>query len=437
MHEINPNVSYTGAEITKLKTYLVATIQRELEQNPPAPAERRLVIENYLKQVLTDPKLRMPHSMQEQFFRVIMDEIDGYGPIQPFIDNPEVTEVMVNRANRVYIEQDGKLLRTGVQFDNDEHVLRVIERIVLPLGRRIDADNPYVDARLPDGSRVNAIIPPVAIDGPAITIRKFARERYGVKDLIEFKSITASMAEFLKACVVAKLNIVISGGTGSGKTTLLNILSSYIPEEERIVSIEDAAELQLHQDHVVRLETKTANVDGEGEVNIRALVRNSLRMRPDRIVVGEVRGGEALDMLQALNTGHGGSLTTIHANSPRDALSRLETLVLMAGLDLPVNVIRQQIASAVDVIVQENRFTDGSRKIINITEVGGMEGNVIVTTDVFKFEQSGIGPDGKIIGEYKPTGIRPLFMGRLEKAGFKLGASIFFQEKGNQFSGRR
>jgi pilus assembly protein CpaF len=437
MHEINPNVSYTGAEITKLKTYLVATIQRELEQNPPAPAERRLVIENYLKQVLTDPKLRMPHSMQEQFFRVIMDEIDGYGPIQPFIDNPEVTEVMVNRANRVYIEQDGKLLRTGVQFDNDEHVLRVIERIVLPLGRRIDADNPYVDARLPDGSRVNAIIPPVAIDGPAITIRKFARERYGVKDLIEFKSITASMAEFLKACVVAKLNIVISGGTGSGKTTLLNILSSYIPEEERIVSIEDAAELQLHQDHVVRLETKTANVDGEGEVNIRALVRNSLRMRPDRIVVGEVRGGEALDMLQALNTGHGGSLTTVHANSPRDALSRLETLVLMAGLDLPVNVIRQQIASAVDVIVQENRFTDGSRKVINITEVGGMEGNVIVTTDVFKFEQSGIGPDGKIIGEYKPTGIRPLFMGRLEKAGFKLGASIFFQEKGNQFSGRR
>jgi pilus assembly protein CpaF len=245
------------------------------------------------------------------------------------------------------------------------------------------------------------------------------------------------MAEFLKSCVVAKLKIVISGGTGSGKTTLLNILSSNIPEEERIVSIEDAAELQLHQDHVVRLETKAPNVDGEGEVNVRALVRNSLRMRPDRIVVGEVRGGEALDMLQALNTGHGGSLTTIHANSPRDALSRLETLVLMAGLDLPISVIRQQIASAVDVIVQESRFTDGTRKITSITEVGGMEGNVIVTTDIFKFEQSGIALDGKILGEYKPTGIRPLFMGRLEKAGFKLGASIFFKERGNQLSGKR
>jgi pilus assembly protein CpaF len=437
MDEINSNVSYTGAEISRLKSYLITMIHRELEQNPPAPAERRQVIENYLKQLLTDPKLRLSQHIQQEFFRVIMDEIEGYGPIQPFIDDPDVTEVMVNRANRVYIEQDGKLLRTGAQFDNDQHVLRVIERIVLPLGRRIDADNPYVDARLPDGSRVNAIIPPVAIDGPAITIRKFARERYGVGELIEFNSITKGMAEFLKACVVSKLNIVISGGTGSGKTTLLNILSSYIPEEERIVSIEDAAELQLHQDHVVRLETKPPNVDGEGQVDIRALVRNSLRMRPDRIIVGEVRGGEALDMLQALNTGHGGSLTTIHANSPRDALSRLETLVLMAGLDLPVNVIRQQIASAVDVIVQEARFTDGSRKVTNITEVGGMEGNVIVTTDVFKFEQSGIAPDGKIIGEYKPTGIRPLFMGRLEKAGFKLGASIFFQEKGNQYPQRR
>lgn len=437
MEEINPNMNYTGAEISKLQSYITTSIQRELEKQPPAPGERKQTIEKYLKQAISNPKLRLPQSIQQQLFRVILDEIDGYGPIQPFIDNPEITEVMVNRANRVYIEQDGKLIRTGARFDNDDHVLRVIERIVLPLGRHIDADSPYVDARLPDGSRVNAIIPPVAIDGPAITIRKFARERYGVDDLIEFGSITGSMAEFLKACVVAKLNIVISGGTGSGKTTLLNILSGYIPEEERIVSIEDAAELQLHQDHVIRLETKAPNIDGVGEVDIRALVRNSLRMRPDRIVVGEVRGGEALDMLQALNTGHGGSLTTIHANTPRDALSRLETLVLMAGLDLPVNVIRQQIASAVDVIVQQTRFTDGSRKVVNITEVGGMEGNVIVTTDVFKFEQSGIAPDGKILGECKPTGIRPLFMERLEKAGFSLGASIFFQERGNQYPGRR
>jgi pilus assembly protein CpaF len=332
---------------------------------------------------------------------------------------------MVNGPNQVYTERKGKLTLTNVKFEDDDHVLRIIERIILPLGRRVDPDSPTVDARLPDGSRVNAVIPPVAIDGPSITIRKFFTEKLTIEQLIEFGSITRKMAEFVRACVIARLNIVISGGTGSGKTTTLNILSGYIPEDERIVTIEDAAELQLHQEHVVRMETKSPNIDGSGAVNIRDLVRNSLRMRPDRIVVGECRGGEALDMLQAMNTGHDGSLTTVHANSPRDALSRLETLSLMSGLDMPLGVIREQIASAVDLIVQQSRLKDGSRKITNITEVAGMEGNTIVMTDIFKFEQTGVGPNGKIMGELKPTGIRPLFIGRLEAAGFKLGAEVF------------
>jgi len=295
----------------------------------------------------------------------------------------------------------------------------------LPLGRFVDPDNPTVDARLPDGSRVNAVVPPVAIDGPCITIRKFSKDKLGINDLIDFGSITDKMAEFIRACVLARLNIIISGGTGSGKTTLLNVMSSYIPENERIITIEDAAELQLQQDHVLRLETKSANVDGRGAVTIRELVRNSLRMRPDRIVVGEVRGGEALDMLQAMNTGHDGSLTTIHSNSPRDALARLETLVLMAGMDLPLKVVRQQIASAVDLIVQQTRLKDGTRKVTAVTEVAGMEGDTVVLTDVFKFEQTGVTTDGKVLGALKPTGIRPLFSTRLEAAGFKLGADVF------------
>jgi pilus assembly protein CpaF len=332
---------------------------------------------------------------------------------------------MVNGPKSVYVEKKGQLQKSQVVFDDDNHVLQIIDRIILPLGRRIDADSPTVDARLPDGSRVNAVIPPVAIDGPSITIRKFSKEKLGINNLIDFGSITEKMAEFLRACVLAHLNIIISGGTGSGKTTLLNVLSSYIPDGERIVTIEDAAELQLQQDHVLRMETKPANVDGRGAVTIRDLVRNSLRMRPDRIVVGEVRGGEALDMLQAMNTGHDGSLTTVHANSPRDAIARLETLVLMAGMDLPLKVVRQQIASAVDVIVQQTRLKDGTRKVTAITEVAGMEGDTVVLTDVFKFEQTGVSTDGKVIGDLKPTGIRPLFSQRLEAAGFKLGADVF------------
>lgn len=349
----------------------------------------------------------------------------GLGPAQPFLDDPQVTEIMINGAKRVYVEKKGIIYKTDVQFENDQQVLRLIERVVHPLGRRIDVDHPAVDARLPDGSRFNAVIPPVAIDGPSVTIRKFSRERLTVEKLIEFGSLTPAVAEFLQACVVARLNIVISGGTGSGKTTLLNILSSFIPEHERIVTIEDAAELQLHQEHVVRLETKPPDLEGKGEVRIRDLVRNALRMRPDRIVVGECRGGEALDMLQAMNTGHDGSLTTIHANTPRDALSRLETLTLMAGMDLPLRIVREQIASAVDLIIQVSRLRDGSRKVTQVTEVVGMEGDTIVLTDIFKFTEVGSDQDGKVLGELKPTGMRPLFIQRLELAGFKLRPEVF------------
>ncbi|HEX6034409.1 MAG TPA: CpaF family protein, partial [Anaerolineales bacterium] len=343
----------------------------------------------------------------------------------------------VNGPKKVFIEKKGKLTKSAITFDDDDHVLRVIDRIILPLGRRVDADTPTVDARLPDGSRVNAVIRPVSIDGPSITIRKFKKDKLSIQQLINFGSLTPQMAEFVRACVLAHLNIVISGGTGSGKTTLLNVLSSYIPEEERIITIEDAAELQLQQDHVLRMETKVANTDGRGAVSIRDLVRNSLRMRPDRIVVGECRGGEALDMLQAMNTGHDGSLTTLHANSPRDAISRMETMVLMAGMDLPLKVVRQQISSAVDLIIQQSRLKDGSRKVTAITEVVGMEGDVVVLTDIFKFEQTGTAEGGKIVGELKATGIRPIFSPRLEAAGLKLGAEIFMPPGGINLHPRR
>ncbi len=414
-----------GVELNKLRRYLVDAISQAFESNPPPVRKRREFAEQMLQQAYARTKLRLPDTLRAQLFRDVLDEMLGFGPIQPLLDDDAVTEVMVNGPNNVYVERGGRLIKTDVTFRDDDHVLQVIDRIILPLGRRIDPDNPTVDARLPDGSRVNAVIPPVAIDGPSITIRKFAKDKLTVEQLIEFGSLTRDMAEFLRACVVGRLNIVISGGTGSGKTTLLNVLSGFIPSDERIVTIEDAAELQLHQDHVVRLETKPPNVDGRGAVTIRDLVRNSLRMRPDRIIVGEVRGGEALDMLQAMNTGHDGSLTTAHANSPRDALSRLETMALMAGLDMPLKVIREQIASAVDVIVQQSRLRDGSRRVTYITEVAGMEGDTVVMTDIFKFEQTAIGEDGKVIGELKPTGIRPLFSERLQAAGFKLTPQMF------------
>lgn len=435
---MNPaSPSQHAGELARLKSHLINMISRELENNPRLTDDRRKVVSQLLHQAYNGLKINLPITLRDQLFREIMDELLGFGILQPLLDDPEISEVMVNGAKKVYIEKHGKIIKTNITFEDDAAVMRIIEKIILPLGRRVDPDSPTVDARLPDGSRVNAVIPPVAIDGPSITIRKFQKEKLSVEDLIRFGSLTPTMAEFIRACVMARLNIIISGGTGSGKTTLLNVLSSFIPEEERIVTIEDAAELKLQQEHVVRLETKPANIEGKGMVTVRDLVRNSLRMRPDRIIVGEVRGGEALDMLQAMNTGHDGSLTTLHANSPRDAISRLETMCLMAGMDLPIRVIREQIASAIDMIIQQTRLKDGSRKITSITEIAGMEGETVVMTDIFKFQQTGIDPQGKVIGELKPTGIRPLFMPRLEAAGFRLGPEVFGADLSSMVGRRR
>lgn len=420
----------TSADLLKFKRYLVENVSRSMEGEPLQLGDRAEIIKQRLGEIYAQSRVNLPEDMRRHLFHEIVDEFTGFGPIQPLLDDPDVSEVMVNGPKKVFIEKNGRLTKSGITFDDDEHVMRIIDRIILPLGRRVDADSPTVDARLPDGSRVNAVIRPVSIDGPCITIRKFKKDKLKVEDLIRFGSLTKNMGDFLRACVHAHLNIVVSGGTGSGKTTLLNVLSSFIPETDRIVTIEDAAELQLQQDHVLRLETKVANIDGRGAVTIRDLVRNSLRMRPDRIVVGECRGGETLDMLQAMNTGHDGSLTTLHANSPRDALSRMETMVLMAGVDLPVKVVRQQISSAIDLIIQQTRLKDGSRKVTAITEVAGMEGETIVLTDIFKFEQTGLGKDGQILGELKATGIRPIFGPRLEAAGFKLSGEIFMPPGG-------
>jgi pilus assembly protein CpaF len=427
----------TSADMLKFKAYLVENVSRSMEGESLILGDRAAIIKERLNEVYVQTKVNLPDDMRKHLFNEILDEFTGFGPIQPLLDDPDVSEVMVNGPNKVFIEKGGRLTKSGVTFDDDDHVLRIIDRIILPLGRRVDADSPAVDARLPDGSRVNAVIRPVSIDGPCITIRKFKKDKLSIDDLVKFDSLTKNMGEFLNACVHAHLNIVVSGGTGSGKTTLLNVLSSFIPEHERIVTIEDAAELQLQQDHVLRLETKVPNVDGRGAVTIRDLVRNSLRMRPDRIVVGECRGGETLDMLQAMNTGHDGSLTTLHANSPRDALSRMETMVLMSGMDLPLKVVRQQISSAVDLIVQQTRLKDGSRKVTAITEVAGMEGETVVLTDVFKFEQTGIGEGGKVLGELRATGIRPIFGPRLEAAGFKLSGDLFMPSGGFGGGSRR
>jgi pilus assembly protein CpaF len=368
----------------------------------------------------------VPRNERTRIISEIIDEVLGLGPIEPLLKDDTVTEVMVNRYNQVYVERNGLLALTDVHFRDDIHVMHIIEKIVSPLGRRIDESSPMVDARLPDGSRVNAIIPPLALTGPTLTIRKFSRDPFKVNDLVDLETLTQEMADLLKACVEGKLNIIISGGTGSGKTTTLNVLSSFIPADERIVTIEDAAELQLRQEHIVTLEARPANIEGRGAVTIRDLVRNSLRMRPDRIVVGEVRSGEALDMLQAMNTGHEGSMTTGHANSPRDMLSRLETMVLMAGMELPVRAIREQIASAIDLVIQQSRLRDGSRKITHLTEVQGMEGDVITMQDIFIFDQTGRDANGKILGRFKPTGIRPKFIEKLLSNGIKLPADLFW-----------
>lgn len=420
-----PAQSSLQIDLVKLKAHLIGAITRQLESNPPPAREHRRMVQQYLEQAYQSTKLKLSGTIRDQLYHEVLDELLGFGPLQPLLDDPEISEVMVNGPSKVYIEKKGKITRTNVSFEDDYHVMRIIDRIILPLGRRIDTDIPTVDARLPDGSRVNAAIPPVAIDGPCITIRKFQKDKLSFEQLIELGSITANMVELLRACVIGRLNLLISGGTGSGKTTLLNILSGFIPAEERIVTIEDAAELQLQQDHVVRMETKPANVDGRFAVTTRDLVKNSLRMRPDRIVVGEVRGGEALDMLQAMNTGHDGSLTTVHANSPRDAISRLETLCLMAGMDLPAKVIRQQIASAIDVVIQTNRLNDGTRKVTGINEISGMEGETVTMSEIFKYHQTGVDRDGKVIGELRATGIRPFFSDKLKAAGFPLGPEVF------------
>lgn len=369
----------------------------------------------------------------KQLYQMVLDEMFGFGPLEQLIRDDTITEIMVNAKDVVYVEQKGKITLSHVKFASDDHVLKIIDRIIRPLGRRVDRKWPMVDARLPDGSRVNAIIPPCAIDGPSISIRKFSKKKLQVSDLITYGSMTKEMAEFLRACVVSAMNIVVSGGTGSGKTTLLNVLSNFIPDHYRICTIEDSAELQLGKDHVIRLESKPADIDGSGLVTIRDLVKNSLRMRPDRIVVGEIRDGAALDLLQAMNTGHDGSMSTVHANTPRDAIRRLETLALMSGLDLPVAVIREQIASAVHLIVQQARLRDGSRKVVAITEVQGMESGQVTLQDIFVFDDQGDTPDGKVMGVLKPTGTRPKFTPVLEQNGFKLPPSIF----GASFPGMR
>ncbi|MCC6604886.1 MAG: CpaF family protein [Anaerolineae bacterium] len=387
-------------------------------------AEVRMTIQEMFESMLAEESIVLTRNEKRRLFEAIVAEILGFGPLEQFLHMDGVTEIMVNGPKNVYIERGGKIQRVNVTFEDNDHLLRIIDRIVAPLGRRIDEGSPMVDARLPDGSRVNAVIPPISLNGATLTIRIFSKIPFTVENIIEFGSITVEAVEFLKACVISKLNIMISGGTGSGKTTLLNILSGFIPDDERIVTIENAAELQLRQDHVVTLESRNANVEGRGAVTIQDLVINSLRMRPDRIIVGEVRGGEALDMLQAMNTGHDGSLATGHANGPRDMLSRLETMVLMAGMDLPHRAIREQIASAIHLVVHQDRMRDGSRKVTSISEIQGMEGDVITTSEIFRFEQTNI-ENGKVIGRLRPTGLRPKFMWKIQEAGIMLPPSIF------------
>ncbi len=410
-----------------LKSRVQNRLLSELDQSVDLStrrAEVRAHIEELFNAILSEESMMLSRAERQRLFESIVAEILGFGPLEVLLADDSITEIMVNGPKNIFVERKGNLTRANITFEDDDHVLRILDRIVAPLGRRVDESSPLVDARLPDGSRVNAVIRPLALNGPTITIRKFFKKPLTIEDLVRFGSITKEIAEFLRACVIARLNMIVSGGTGSGKTTLLNVLSGFIPNDERIVTVENAAELQLRQEHVVTLESRPPNIEGKGQVTIQDLVVNCLRMRPDRIVVGECRSGEALDMLQAMNTGHDGSLTTAHSNSPRDTISRLEVMCLMAGMDLPVRAIREQIASAVDIIVHQERLRDGSRKIVKITEVQGMEGDMITMSDIFEFEQTGI-EGGKIVGRIRPTGIRPKFTDRIEAAGIYLPPTVF------------
>ncbi len=437
--DLNHNGGRPDAGLSALKLKVARWIEGSLKEQGVVlqrTPKTTAMVRKRIQAALKHKDIGVPANVQEQFVSDVLDEVLGFGPLESLLAHDSVTEIMVNGPHQVYVEQGGKVKLTNVRFADDSHVERVINKIVEPLGRKVNASTPMVDARLPDGSRVNAVVPPCAIDGPSITIRKFPSDRLGIDDLLRFGSLNEDMADFLKACVVSKLNVVISGGTGSGKTTLLNVLSSFIPEGERIVTIEDAAELSLQQPHVVRLETRHAVNPGDHDVTIRDLVRNSLRMRPERIVIGECRGGEALDMLQAMNTGHDGSLTTVHANNPRDTLSRLETLVMMSGMEMPIEIVRRQIASAVQLIVQQSRLRDGSRKITQITEVTGMEGKNVVMQDIFKLEESGEDEEGKVQGEFATSGLRPYYTQRLENHGFHLPAKMFMKPMQASFKRR-
>jgi pilus assembly protein CpaF len=406
------------------KLYDSRQTQSELEQK----------VRQTLQEVLSQEDTPLTTADRARIAQEVADDILGYGPLEPYLRDADITEVMVNGRSDIWIERAGRIYKTDGEFNDENHLRRTIDKIVARVGRRVDESSPMVDARLPDGSRVNAVVPPLALDGSLLTIRKFATDPYRIEDLIGFGTVSRTVADFLDACVRGRLNILVSGGTGAGKTTTLNVLSSFIPEDERIVTIEDAAELQLHQDHVLRLEARPPNIEGRGEVKVRDLVRNSLRMRPDRIVVGEVRDAAALDMLQAMNTGHDGSICTVHANTPRDVLARVETMVLMAGVDLPVRAIREQVSSAIDLVVQQTRFKDGTRHITHVTEVVGMEGDVITLQDLFMFDHgAGFDENGRSLGTLKSTGLRPKFLDKLAASGVRIDPSIFAFEK---FAGR-
>jgi pilus assembly protein CpaF len=394
-----------------------------------SPEQLSGIIKTVVESLIAAEGIPLTRMERERLVLEIQHETLGLGPLEPLLQDPEISDIMVNGAGNVYIEKHGKLHKSEVTFKDDDHLMTIIERIVSKVGRRVDESTPLVDARLPDGSRVNVIIPPLALDGPALSIRRFGIDPLRMENLVSNRSLTEEMAKVFDAMVRARLNILVSGGTGAGKTTLLNILSSSVPDDERIVTIEDSAELILQQEHVVRLETRPPNIEGKGTVSQRDLVRNALRMRPDRIILGEVRGGEALDMLQAMNTGHDGSISTVHANSPRDALSRLETMVLMAGFELPAKAIREQVSAALNVIIQVARLSDGTRKIVKVTEVTGMEGEVVVMQDIFVFDKQGLDPEGKVIGQFRASGVRPKFLDMIQTAGIHLPAEIFANRK--------